>query len=378
MAMSRFSWLDSPRGWMAVAAIALLASCGGGGGSDTPAGGGGGGGGGGGTAIVDSFGQPVGSDAGIGDGDSGADGTAGEGAPIANGQIVITDATGRTVNATTNAQGYYRAKVTGFTAPFVVRVTTPGGKVYHSLNVRPIVRNGFITINLSGLTEKIAYDVARAGGASRASQLTPQMVNQGAITTSLQAIRNQFATVIRDAGLDPNTFDPIGVPFRADHTGYDKVLDNVQVTIGSDGSVITEPKPASGGLAGNWSYLITVNSGGQSGTVDAGPVPGSAVPTLAQLQSVDYFRQQFTEAYEGMTITGSGNTISVVGPHDNFTITINSFSASNYQGCGACGVGSTVTYNTVANYTIAGVISDQNVPPTALAANAQHRYTRLN
>jgi hypothetical protein len=41
----------------------------------------------------------------------------------------------------------------------------------------------------------------------------------------------QLSSLITAAGIDPATFDPLGVPFRPDGTGYDFVLDGVTVTV---------------------------------------------------------------------------------------------------------------------------------------------------
>jgi len=366
------------RAWLAAAAVVLMVvGCGGGGGDTTTTTGG--------STIVDSFGQPVAAgDAGIGDGDSGADGTAGEGAPIIGGTILITDSTGKTVNATTNAQGYYRAKVTGFSPPFVAKVTTTSGKVFHSLTTRTVVRNGFITINLSGLTEKIAFDVAKAGGQSRASQLTPAIVanNQIAIGNAIQALRTQLSAQITAAGVDVNTFDPIGVPFRADHTGYDKVLDTVSVSIGSDGTVsVTPTTGGSTALAGTWNLSITTSAEGETHTVAAGSVQGSAIPsesTVAANLSQSAL-QSFTTAYQGYTVTGSGNSVTVTGQGTDLLITINSISVSSYQSCGSsCGVGAQVTYTTQMNITFSGTLDGHSIPPTTGTATTTFRYTRAS
>jgi hypothetical protein len=370
------------RAWLAAAAVVLMAAgCGGGGGGETatPAPGG--------TTITDSFGQPVAAgDGGIGDGDSGADGTAGEGAPIVGGTILITDATGKTVTATTNAQGYYRAKVTGFTAPFVARVTTASGKVFHSLTTKGVVRNGFITLNLSGLTEKIAFDVAKAGGQSRASQLTPAIVanNQIAIGNAIQALRTQLSAQITAAGVDVNNFDPIGVPFKADHTGYDKILDTVSVSVNADGSVALTPSAPTGGsttLSGNWNLSVSTSTEGQTHTVDAGIVPAASIPTQAAASANANLSavQSFSSQYQGYTVTSSGNSVTIVGQGTNLTVTFNSVTVSNYQTCGtSCGVGAVVSYVTTMNYTISGSEGGFTFPPTTSSASTTFRYTRVN
>lgn len=373
------------RAWAAALAMAwVMAGCGGGGdgGTATP------------TptpvVIVDSFGQPVAAgDGGIGDGDSGADGTAGEGKPIVGGTVVVTDANGKTVSATTNAQGYYRVKVSGFAAPFVAKVTAPGGKVYHSLNVKPIVVNGFVTVNISGLTDKVASDVAKAGGKASASELTPQIVaaNPSAISASIAALRTQLSAVITASGIDVNSFDPIGVPFRADHTGYDKVLDNVVVTVAADGSTQvavsptftgTTPPPANPALAGTWE--LRMDEGGSSFTV--GQFPAAAVPPaeIVTAFSADTFMQQIWayDVAKGFTLSGGGSTWKLTGAGTDYTIVVNSFSVSGYQSCGACGVGTQVSFTVNSSFTESGLWEGVQHPSTTFNEAFTFRYVRIN
>lgn len=371
------------RAWAAALAMAwVLAGCGGGGdgGTATPTP----------VVILDSFGQPVAAgDGGIGDGDSGADGTAGEGKPIVGGTVVVTDANGKTVSATTNAQGYYRVKVSGFAAPFVAKVTAPGGKVYHSLNVKPIVVNGFVTVNISGLTDKVASDVAKAGGKASAADLTPQIVaaNPSAISASIAALRTQLSAVITASGIDVNTFDPIGVPFRADHTGYDKVLDNVVVTVAADGSTQvavsptftgTTPPPANPALTGTWE--LRMDEGGSTFVV--GQFPAAAVPPkeIATSFSTDTFMQQIW-AYDvahGYTLSGSGNNWKLTNHNTNYTIVVNSFGVTNYTSCGACGVGSQVSFTVNSSFSEGGLWDGVQHPTTTINEAYTFRYVRIN
>ena len=69
------------------------------------------------------LGRTVDAAAGFNAGDSGADGTAGDGAAIVGVTVLVTDATGKTVTAVTDSNGYYRVKVTNFTPPFVAQLT---------------------------------------------------------------------------------------------------------------------------------------------------------------------------------------------------------------------------------------------------------------
>lgn len=238
MRVATFHLSSVLRAWLAAAFAALmLLGCGGGGSGD------GGGGGGVPVVILDSFGQAVSSGDGIGAGDSGADGTAGEGKPIVGGRVQVTDSLGKTVSATTDAQGYYRVKVTGFNPPFVAKVTKSDGNALHSLSVTALKVNGFITLNLSGLTDKVASDVAVKAGKKGAADLTPQIIaaNPSAISQAVSALASQLSYVITAAGLNPSTFEPIGAPFRPNLTGYDFVLENVRVAVAADGSTQVTP-----------------------------------------------------------------------------------------------------------------------------------------
>jgi len=226
------------------------------------------------VTIFDSFGRIVIGEGGdsVGDGDAGADGTAGDGAPIVGGRIQITDANGKTVSAVTDSEGYYRAKITNFTPPLVAKVVKTSGEIRYSLSIAPIKMNGFITLNISGLTTKIASDVAVAGGKSGAAELTPQLVaaNTGAIDTSLANMRMQIAHVIQAAGLANASFNPLNVPFRADHTGYDYVLDSTSVSTTPSGSSQLVIPPTfyaqAGAYAGTYFCIL---SGTDTGTFTA-------------------------------------------------------------------------------------------------------------
>lgn len=265
-------WIEASQRLLAVALIGLLAACGGGGGSDatgasTSS-----------TVLIDSFGNSVGSDGGSGsDGgfagsDAGGDGTAGDGAPIPNAQVVFVDAAGKTVTTTTDAQGYYRAKLTGFSAPLVAYVMRADGVRRYSVITQSPVSGKFITINMSGLTDKIASDVAVAGGKTSPSELTPAIVaaNATVIDTSLSAMRITLAGAIANAGLIPEIFDPLKTPFRANRSGYDNVLDNTVVTKSANGAtqiaqaaVLVAPAAIAGidKYVGTWVTNCLTNAG---------------------------------------------------------------------------------------------------------------------
>ncbi len=247
-------WLRAKQIALVTALLILQACGGGGGGTDTAADA---------TAhLYDSFGRDVlsGGGGGFDRSDSGADGSGGDGAPIAFADVVITGLTGTPVPTKTDAQGYYRAKVTGLTAPLLVTLTKPDGSgKRYSLSMAALQPGKFVTINISGLTTQIASDVAVALGKTGAADLTPELLNSNpalvtaTIDASLAGQKTLLATVMGAAGVSTSTYNPISTPFVTDHTGYDYLLDNTVVTVPPTGATTTTPLAAFNPIVGAWS-----------------------------------------------------------------------------------------------------------------------------
>ena len=382
--------------WVAgVAMVTLLTACGGG--SDTASNGGGGGGGGGGTptgctkTFEDSFGNTVsclemralpgadfaGGDAGAGD--AGADGTGADGAPIVNATIRITDADGKVVTTTTNATGYFRVNIGGLKQPLVAAVQR-SGNAWRSAMVEVIQpgRSKFYTLNLTGLTDLVLSELATASGVSGGSDaVTPSVLaaNSSRLASAIQTVNQRVSAQQQAAGITTSTFNPLTSAFRADSTGYDKVLDSVTITKTSGGTTID----TSGGgstLTGQWEMILTVE--GQE--FSAGNVDASVVPSTEVLAATDYnvvlSSAGGTYTSDGYTVTVNGNTVTTVGPNVNLTTVINNFTVTNYSGCGSCGVGSSVSFAYTYDYTFSGTAEGQSFNNLNFAGSAQVRYVR--
>ncbi|MEO5671213.1 MAG: hypothetical protein ABIR26_11025 [Ramlibacter sp.] len=356
-----------------VAAAIFLASCGGGGSGDAVTGGSAGPGGPGGTTnpttpttpepvptpILDSFGQVV---QGMQPGDSGVDGTAAAGSALAGAPVTVGDAAGKSVSGVTDAQGYYRLRVTGFTPPLVARVTRPDGKLLFSLSNQPLKSNGFIALNITALTDKVASDVARSGGALRASELTPKIVAEhgGAIVESVDKLRTELAPVIAAAGISANNFDPLAAPFRPDHTGYDFILDNVSLAYAGDGATQVAIAAAFM-LPGRWD--LTIAGADRGGTLSG--VPGVSIPKDAATAG-DWCKIGYTQALLVGAIPLSGTPVATPPPCNlnNVVIvadgrsTVYAFDIQSYQGCGRCEAGSRI----VVTYRVSWVSRTAPVP----------------
>ena len=219
------------------------------------------------TNIRDSFGDlvPVADTSGVGAGDAGADGSAGDGAPIVGGTVTIVDLRGNVATAVTDARGYYRAKISGFAPPMVLTVLRrDGGPPRRSVYTGGVTYNAFTNVNITSLTDKIASDLAVQANRASVASLSPADVNakKGYILASVMSLRVQLNPVITKASLDVNSFDPISVPFRTNGTGYDYVLDNTVATATSTsgGGTVTALTVNSG--------FVTVNSSPPTQTVN--------------------------------------------------------------------------------------------------------------
>lgn len=167
--------------------------------------------------------------------------------------------------------------------------------------------------------------------------------------------------------------------------GSDGTADATGSSGGSaDGSTQVAVSPtvnAPGGLSGNWQLTTVVEGQNIIGVV----VPGSAVPTsqiLTQSTPADattYLAPtNVTAGGNSYTVSTNGNSSTITGPGTNFTLTINSFSFSNYQGCGTCGVNSTVSVTMNANYTASGTLDGQAFPATTLSFAGTLTWRRVN
>ncbi len=188
------------------------------------------------TAIDTTGGGTSTGDGGVGSssgGDSGADGTAGDGAPIVGGLVTITDANGLRVTATTNFQGYYNANISGFKSPLIGNVTK-GSRTLYTFSTKVASTNKTVTINITGITDKIVSDIAVLAGKDSARKITATdiVANANNIAGVIANVNNSIASILAANGLNPATFDPINTPFTTNHKGYDAVLDALLITNG--------------------------------------------------------------------------------------------------------------------------------------------------
>lgn len=174
--------------------------------------------------MVDSLGRQV-PEADFGRGDSaaaGADGVAFDGGPISDSQVTLTDSNGLTRTARTDASGYYRLDIKGLTPPLIAKVDRAGGWRWYSASTAAPKPRAFVTIHLSGLTDKVLSYAADAGNPALGgiAANVPASLLAGAAGTSLLAngslkLHGGLGAQLLAVGIDPAEFDPITFPLQA-------------------------------------------------------------------------------------------------------------------------------------------------------------------
>ena len=238
------AWKGSFVRFLSLVGIVFLTSCGGGSSSIVP-----------GPTVsqcppfVDSFGRSVScvemgalpganlpylesiaGSGGDGDGDGAADGTAGDGAGIANATIKFIDVNGKEVNAVTDTEGYYRINLRGLKAPLVATVMRSNAP-WKSVMVEDIVRapsnRRFYTINLTGLTDWTVSEIAKKGVIDSPEDITPAVALRlkANVREALDIVRKSICGSLDEDRLDKISFNPFSLPFRPNKTGYDRLLE---------------------------------------------------------------------------------------------------------------------------------------------------------
>ncbi len=264
-------------------------------------------------AALDSLLRPVpesfwtsASIGGGGSGDGGGDdGSAGDGAPIANAPVVLTDNAGHTATTTTDAKGYYRINLTGFTPPFIVKVTRPDGTVWYSGSNQAPTKRGFVTMNLTGLTDKTVGYVADAANVSGgAEKVTPLVLASN--PTALQVAKTRISTGLTSpltyVGLNPATFDPVASRYEAVKTDrYDRLLERLIASKASGNTVVV------GTVAGVKESFID----GIGTSASFSPMEGVAAGsdgTLYVADSLNHVIRKISPAGVVSTLAGSGSS----------------------------------------------------------------------
>ena len=249
MTVHKQSSVKSVVAYLAIALAAVLSGCEGGGGGL--------------PLMVDSLGRQV-PEADFGGGDAGAagaDGTAVDGGPIVNGEVSLADNAGNTRTASTDGSGYYRVNINGLTPPFVLSVHRSGGAHWFSASSSAGKTRGFVTINLTGLTDKVLSYVADAAsiGGGAAGAVTPAVLaaNPSALAAAKSKLIVGLAVPLINASLDPAAYDPVTTPLQAGADKHAAFLQRLTINKNDGGGPLDQGRTVViGTLAGAGGYLL--------------------------------------------------------------------------------------------------------------------------
>jgi len=155
-------------------------------------------------------------------------GTVATGAAV-SGTVTAKDANGLVRTGSISADGSYRIDVTGLQAPFLLRaVGTVGNK--QIVLTAPVTAADFnSTINITPLSDLL---VANLGGqAADAFFSAPDFskLDKASVDSALKDLQAKLAPVLEAAGLTHVDF--LRVPFAANHTGVDGLLDVLEINV---------------------------------------------------------------------------------------------------------------------------------------------------
>ena len=161
-------------------------------------------------------------------------GTVAVGLPL-EAEISVVGANGIESTTTSNSNGEYRASLTGLTAPYIVRASTEDGIVLFSF----AQTDGIVT-NVTPLTSYVLDTVATQGNLAGVSELYSDFANQSTLIANVDPVVTQLNSALAPYMTAENvaSFDHFRDSFTADHTGYDALLDALDIEIENDDLVI--------------------------------------------------------------------------------------------------------------------------------------------
>jgi hypothetical protein len=185
---------------------------------------------------------------------AGLTGIAAAGAPIAGSLVTLKDAAGHSATTTTGADGSFALGLAGLTPPFLLAVPGAGTTLYSYAAGSGVANlNPYTTVALQSYYAAQGSSVGAVfGGALNAASFPA--------ASQLALLTQPFATLLQpylaNAGASQSQpFNPFTVPFTANHTGFDMVLDR---TVLNSGALSLHVDNGSGSTAGPLSSTASV------------------------------------------------------------------------------------------------------------------------
>jgi hypothetical protein len=161
-------------------------------------------------------------------------GTVAVGRAISGANVAVTDATGKNVSATADAEGNYQVPLAGLTAPLAIVATDPGGAEQPLTSVVasvPTSSSGPVIANVTTLTTAVSALMTQSGNPLDLadSKTLSSLVTPASVAVAVKTLNAAVSGILSANNVDSKSFDPIATPFVANQTGPDAVIDAVQV-----------------------------------------------------------------------------------------------------------------------------------------------------
>jgi|GEM_PF-6381445 len=152
-------------------------------------------------------------------------GLAAAGAPITSATVTLKDSAGHSSTAMTTSTGAFQLTVTGFTAPFLLSVSS-GGKTLYSYagHVGDIANlTPYSSVILAAYYKALGSTISSTFAGTPTSSSFPDAQQ---LVLLVQPVVNALQPYLIAAGVSqPNQFNPFSSTFVANHSGVDQVLD---------------------------------------------------------------------------------------------------------------------------------------------------------
>ncbi len=164
-----------------------------------------------------------------GGGGGGVGGAAGDGAPIKRATVQAIDRNGVQFNGLTDDNGNFLVTTAStMTAPIVVKVIDPAGKVLTSLINENISAGVFKRVMVNPLTDKIVSDILDASVSGTDKTFDGSKLDISKLNQAIADLRTSVAAALSFAGVTTTaTFNPITDKYVYDGNGVDAVIESI-------------------------------------------------------------------------------------------------------------------------------------------------------
>lgn len=170
--------------------------------------------------------------------DTALSGTVAAGAPLI-GFVAAKDSEDNVVSAEVDGDGSYSLDVADLEPPYLLYASgISGGTAYVILSAATEEDTGG-TVNVTPLTDLIVANVAGSNPTALFNDPDFDMFTRTALDTQEDVLRKRLAHLFEAAEMDAEEFNLLSVAFKADRTGFDAVLDMLEIAVEGDVATIT-------------------------------------------------------------------------------------------------------------------------------------------